>query len=99
MLKEYKMQTILGVGGGVFFLLFGFFMTPLPQAAYVSFGRLMMAGGYILLGCGVFMYARGKGYSWVVGLCGLLGPLGLLILYVLRDRSRMVLKKRQKEES
>ena len=99
MLKEYKTQTIMGVWGGVSFSVFGYFMMTLPQASYSSFGRLMMIGGYILLVCGAFMYARGKGYGWGTGLCGFLGPLGLLILYVLRDRSRIVLKKRQKEES
>ncbi len=93
MLKEYKVQAALGIWGGALFALFGYLLLSMPQAIYFYFGRLMIFGGYILLVCGSFMYAKGKGYSWYVGLLGVLPALGLLILYCLRDRSRMVLKK------
>jgi len=97
MLKEYKLQAILGIWGGIFFVLFGYLISP-SESSYRYFGHALMVGGYVLLVCGAVMYARGKGYRWVVGLCGICGPLGLLILYALRDRSAHVLKKRQKEE-
>ena len=98
-LKEYKAQAILGVWGGIFFSVFGYFILSMPQTVYLYFGRMMMVGGYILLICGSFMYAKGKGYNWYVGLLGVLGILGLLILYCLKDRSTFILKKRQKDTS
>ncbi len=96
MLKEYRTQTIIGVWGGFFFGCLGYLVASLG-ASYLYFGYMMIAGGYILLACGGYMYARGKGYGWVVGLIGVLGPAGLLILYVLRDRSALVLRRRRKE--
>ena len=97
MLKEYKTQAVLGVWGGVIFFFIGYVLTAKNDLGYLYFGRLAMAGGYLLFVCGSFMYAKGKGHDWLVGLWALLGPLGLLVLYVLRDKSRMVLKQRQKE--
>jgi hypothetical protein len=75
----------------------GYMVSLLPQASYGYFGRMIMTGGYILFVCGCFMYSKGKGQSWYFGILGILGPLGLLILYVLRDKSKMVLKKRGKQ--
>lgn len=99
MLKEYKMQAILGIWGGVLFFVVGYAVAAKTSVGYLYFGRLVMIGGYILSVCGGFMYARGKGHSWPTGLWGLLGPLGLLVLYVLKDKSRLILKKRQKESN
>lgn len=96
MLKEYRTQTILGVWGGFLSVGLGYLVSCLGSS-YFYFGYAMMAGGYILLACGGYMYGRGKGYGWLVSFLGILGPLGLLILYVLRDRSARVLKKRRKE--
>jgi len=48
--------------------------------------------------CGAYMYARGKGYSALAGLLGVFWAPGLLVLYVLRDRSGAILKKRRREE-
>lgn len=96
MLKEYRLQSIMGIWGGVFFLALGFFLASLPRVVYVCFGRVIMSGGACLFVCGCFMYAKGKGRSFAWGILGLLGPLGLGILYVLKDRSKIILKKRQK---
>jgi hypothetical protein len=97
MLKEYKTQALLGIWGGVLFFCVGFVISAKPCMSYLYFGRAIMAGGYILCVCGGFMYARGKGHGWLMGLWSILGPLGLLILYVLKDKSRMILKQRKKE--
>ncbi len=98
MLKEYKMQTSVCVWGGFVFGLFGFLLS-VPGTAYEGFGRLTMMGGYCLLVCGGFMYARGKGYSWMTGVVSFLGPVGIAVIYLLRDKSAMVLKKRKDEEA
>lgn len=97
MLKEYKMQAILGIWCGIIFFCIGYVVATKISVGYLFFGRTVMAGGYILSVCGSFMYAKGKGQSWLMGLWGLLGPLGLVVLYVLRDKSNMILKKRHKE--
>lgn len=93
MLKEYRMQTILGIWSGIVFFAFGYLVFSLSQVLYRCFGVTMMLGGYVLFICGCFMYVKGKGHSWYLGLFGFLGPIGLLILYVLKDRSKIVLKK------
>ncbi len=97
MLREYKFQTSVCVWGGVFFGFFGFLIAT-HGASYEVFGQLLMVGGYLLTSCGCFLYARGKGYGWVVGLAGILGPAGVAFIYLLRDRSAMMLKKMKKEE-
>ncbi|MDD5018846.1 MAG: hypothetical protein PHH75_01560 [Candidatus Omnitrophica bacterium] len=96
MLKEYKAQALMSVWGGFLFGALGYVVTYLGSP-HGYFGYVMMTGGYVLLACGGYMYARGKGYGWVMGLLGILGPVGLLILYVLRDKSALILRKRRKE--
>lgn len=102
MLNEYRMQSILGVWGGIFCFFIGFVIasssTP-SGTANAIFGFAIMAGSYVLFVSGCFMYAKGKGHAWPLGLFGLLGPLGLLILYVLKDRSKIVLMERAKDRS
>ncbi len=98
MLKEYKTQAILGIWGGVIFFSFGFFLFWASRSIYNIFGLTIMLGGYVLFVCGCFMYVKGKGRSWYMGLFGALGPVGLLLLYVLKDYSKIVLKKRSKRK-
>ena len=96
MLKEYKGQALIGVWGGFLFGILGY-LVSFPGSSYVYFGYAMLIGSYVLLACGGYMYARGKGYGWAVGLLGIFGPLGLVVLYVLRDKSALILRKRRKE--
>ena len=96
MLKEYRAQTIIGVWGGFLFGCLGYIVSR-QGASYLYFGYTMVAGGYVLMACGGYMYGRGKGHGWLVSSLGILGPLGLLVLYVLRDKSALVLRKRRKE--
>ncbi len=102
MLNEYRMQSILGIWGGLFCFFIGFMIassaTP-PGAANGIFGFAIMAGSTVLFVSGCFMYAKGKGHAWLFGFFGLLGPLGLLVLYVLKDKSKIVLKERAKDKS
>ncbi len=86
-------------GGAVFFALGALISVSQQARSYVFFGHMIMAGGIVLFICGCFMYARGKGRSWYWGILGLTGPAGLLLLYCLKDRSKIVLKKKQKESA
>jgi hypothetical protein len=97
MLKDYRTQAAMGIWGGLLFFLLGYMMA-VPETSYYQFGMAMLFGSYVLLVIGCFMYARGKGYSWSVGSLGILGPLGLVVLYLLRDRSGEVLKKQMRGE-
>ncbi len=98
MLKEYKTQTVLGIWGGGLFFAFGVFLSSASDCFYRYFGLVMILGGYILFICGCFMYVKGKGHSWYLGLFGIFGPMGLLILYILKDNSKIILKSRLKRE-
>jgi hypothetical protein len=97
MLKDYRTQAAMGIWGGLLFFLLGYMMA-VPETVYYQFGMAMLFGSYVLLVIGCFMYARGKGYGWSVGALGILGPPGLLILYLLRDKSAEVLKKQMREK-
>jgi hypothetical protein len=99
MLKEYRFQALAGIWGGILFFAIGDLVASMPLAAYLYFSHLIKAGSYVLFVAGCFMYAKGKGHSWYWGALGVLGPLGLLLLYCLKDRSKMVLLKKKKEES
>ncbi|MFA5038782.1 MAG: hypothetical protein WC732_03790 [Candidatus Omnitrophota bacterium] len=97
MLKEYKTQTIICVWGGFLFCGLGY-LAAHPDSPHPYFGYALFAGGYLMNVCGAYMYARGKGYSALAGLLGVFWAPGLLVLYVLRDRSGAILKKRRREE-
>jgi len=97
MLKEYRMQTRLCAWGGLAFLGLAFFLVGGSDQGWVFFGRLLYLGGYALTGCGAYMYGRGKGYGPRIVALGALGPLGLAVVFLLRDRSGLVLKRRAKE--
>ena len=98
MLKEYKMQTRLCAWGGLAILGLAYFMGGLQDAGWVFFSRLLYVGGYALTGCGAFMYGLGKGYRRAAAAAGVLGPAGLLLVYLLRDRSALVLKERARQK-
>lgn len=99
MLKEYKMQSFLGIWGGILFFLIGFLITSLDKELYLVFGRLIMSASYLLFLSGCFMYSKGKGRGWFYGFFGLMGPVGLLLIYCLKDRSGIVLRRKKKEFS
>ncbi len=97
MLKEYKFQAALGIWAGSLLFALGSLALGRHEAGYRFFGNVIMSGSYALFICGCFMYARGKGRNWYWGILGLLGPVGLICLYCLMDKTKFVLKKRQKE--
>lgn len=96
MLQEYKTQVMTGVWSGIFFFAIGWIIFQMPDTAYRYFGKVTMAGGYLLFLAGCVFYAKGKGQNAWWGMLGALGPVGLLFLYALRDKSKMVLKKRKR---
>lgn len=96
-LREYKTETVFCFWGSMLFFVLGFFLAN-SSSHYLFYGYCLIAGGYVLSACACFTYAKGKGYGLVVSALGLLGPLGLLAIYVLRDRSGEVLKKRRRQE-
>ena len=98
MLKDYRVQAVVSVWGGMFLFCFGFLVTSMHEAFYAYFGYLIMAGSYLLFVCGCVMYAKGRGHAWFLGILGILGPLGLLFLYCLKDKSKKILAQREKEE-
>ena len=97
MLKEYRLQTRLCAWGGLAFLGLAYFMGGLEDDGWVLFSRFLYLGGYALTGCGAFMYGLGKGYRRGAAAAGVLGPVGLFLVYLLRDKSGLVLKKRARE--
>ncbi len=99
MLKEYKLQSIIGIWGGLLFFGFGYLLTLSGGQGNVVFGKLIIAGGYALFILGCFMYVKGKGQNSYLGILGVFGPVGLLLLYCLKDRSKLVLKERKKNLS
>ena len=99
MLKEYRAQSILGIWGGAFFFALGYFFAHSTQGIFGHGGRVIMIAGYFLFVLGCFMYAKGKGRSIYWGILGISGPIGLLVIYCLSDKSKIVLKKRQKEQN
>jgi hypothetical protein len=94
MFREYKWPSAAGVWGGSFLFFVGYLIRQAPQPLYVTAGHLVMAGAAILFLAGCFLYARGKGRSPYWGVAGFLGPLGLLLLYCLKDYSGRLEKKR-----
>ena len=99
MLKEYKLQSFSGIWGGILFFFIGYLIASLDQELYAVFGKAVMFASYVLFISGCFMYSKGKGANWYFGLFGFLGPLGLLVLYCLRDKSGIVLRRRKREFS
>jgi len=97
MLKEYRLQTRLCAWGGLSFLGLAYFVGGLEDEGWVFFSRLLYLGGYVLTGCGAYMYGRGKGFGRGVAALAALGPLGLFFVYLLKDRSALVLKERARE--
>ena len=60
--------------------------TPPEYLAWILLAG--MIGGSIMLIVGLGYYAKGKGYSSVLGLLGLLSCIGLLILAILPDKTK-----------
>jgi len=83
--------------GGLAFLGLAYYIGRFPDSGWIFFSQVLYLGGFALTGCGVYMYGRGKGYGPSIGCLGLLGPLGLLVVFILRDHSGLVLKRRAKE--
>lgn len=59
-----------------------------PSAILALLMLLGIVAGDVLLIIGLCYYAKGKGYTPVLGLLGLLSCIGLLILAVLPDKTK-----------
>ena len=83
--------------GGIAFLGLAYFMGGFADSGWIFFSQVLYLGGFALTGCGTYMYGRGKGYAPSIGLLGLLGPLGLGIVFMMKDHSGLILKRRARE--
>lgn len=91
MLRQYQTKTNIGVGLGTLLLLSTallFRWRGIVNYPYVPLALATLAIPLFIWGC--CMYAIGKGYSWVLGLLGGLGWVGLLVLALLPDRHKVV---------
>lgn len=89
MLQEYQKSMNLLIGSGVPLFIFGKFILPnFPSLPGVLAPTADLVGYFLLLfGCRAL--AKAKGYSGAMGLLvGLLSVLGLLILLLMKDKTK-----------
>lgn len=86
MLAEQKRNTNIGVGFGLICQFIGYFL-------FDGGGNDLLGGILLLMGLALFLwgcasYARGKGYTGLLGILGLAHLPGLLFLVFLPDRHK-----------
>ena len=87
MLPEFKTKTNIGVGAGLLLQMAGNLMSNPGEPLTLVAGLLFLLGTALFIwGCS--MYAKAKGHSPVLGLLGLLWILGLVILFLLKDKNK-----------
>lgn len=89
MLQEYKTKTNIGIGLGLLLSLGGrMLLAGGEQQLNLLAGLVLTIAGAIAFIWGCMSYARGKGYSPLFGLLGLLYILGLIILALMPDKHK-----------
>ncbi len=81
LIKKHKYNSNIGVGVGLLISVIGGSMES-------DFGGFLALLGYAMVIWGCIEYAEYKGYSWKVGLLGLLSVLGLIILVCLPNKNK-----------
>ncbi|HOX10316.1 MAG TPA: hypothetical protein PLA52_06705 [Candidatus Omnitrophota bacterium] len=90
MIEEYRRKTNIGVSSGIVAQVLGYFLTFSQVGIIMWIGALLAWGGFLLVMWGLFNYAKGKGYSGLWGLLGLLSVFGLAILAFFPDKKKGV---------
>jgi len=92
MLAEEVKRTNIGVGIGIVAQILGRVLMGVGASsksfAMVCLGIIVLLAGVVFFIWGCFAYARGKGYSPVLGILGLFSLLGLIVLVVLPDKHK-----------
>ena len=89
MLKKYKYKTIILIILG-FILNLGTFITigVIGENAPVILGLLFLLSFFIIC-TGCIYWAKGKGYHGAWGIIGIFGGLGIMILALFRDKTKI----------
>jgi ABC-type xylose transport system permease subunit len=94
MIAEYQSKSNVFIGIGLILTIVGRLLAAYAlssqQSVLTTLGSIVALAGMIGFVTGCCLYARAKGYSFFVGLLGLLYILGLIILLVLRDKHKSV---------
>jgi hypothetical protein len=89
MIEELRRNTNIGILSGIFAQIAGFGASYYFHIGIVMWiGAVLAWGGILLFIWGLFNYAKGKGYSGLWGLLGLLSVFGLAILAFFPDKKK-----------
>jgi hypothetical protein len=97
-IRRYKRNTNIGVAAGIVILgiarAAGAANTPEATGAAASPATLILIALMVISGYAAFIwgccnYAMKKGHHWAWGLLGFLSLLGLLVLFFMRDRTKL----------
>lgn len=80
-IKKHKTNTNIGVGVGLLISAIGGNMNS-------DFGGILALIGYGMFIWGCIEYAEYKGYTWKMGLLGLLSVIGLIIMVCLPNKNK-----------
>jgi len=90
MLSEYKTKTNIGVGLGIIGQIIGRTLIDTKADGEVLLGAAIILAALVVFIWGCAQYAKAKGQSGWFGLFGLLSIIGLLVLFFLPDRHKVV---------
>lgn len=84
MITEYRVLGSLGIGTGLLLHVAGF-------NSFMFHGPMLLTGALwtlatVALTFGCANYAKGKGFSWWLGLTALIPPVGVVLVSLLPDR-------------
>jgi hypothetical protein len=85
-ITEYRVLGSLGIGAGLLLLAAANICAALHAPAPLTISVSTLSVAVLTFGC--CNYSRGKGYSPLLGLTGLVPPVGLVLVSVLPDRRK-----------
>lgn len=90
MLAEYKTKTNVGVGFGLLGQVLGKVLMDSTSQGLVLLGSVVAIVAAIVFIWGCAQYAKAKGHSGWFGLLGLLWLIGLIVLFFLPDKHKVI---------
>lgn len=94
MIKVKQKNIYIAIGLGLLLQIAGVFVqSPIGMDAALS--AILIISGLSLFVWGCWSYAQKKGYSGAWGLLGFLNLLGLLVLFLFKDKSKQKLVNKQ----